>query len=532
MNAAAEALFPEMPRRLRSLWDELERHPRARAAAVLAGFTTLGLFWGAAVAAGGMGAALLCISIVACICCVIDFRVGVMLLIVMMPISASVLFPHAMFGITGLNPLNLLLVATLGVFMMRAIGTGGMKGFMPKPLLVLYIIPIAVGAFIGMWHVPEIPTLFLSSEMIFFNTPATYVRDMFAKPMAIVLYALLIAAAVARSKQPERFVTPMLLSVFVMAALAITFVATSGVSLSQLAGTYSRQFFSKLGLHANDLGRLYAVAYALLLFVWDRTDRMVLKSVLLVAMFMVGLALLFTFSRGAFFGFLVVNLIYLFSRRTMKTFLLAVILVPLGVILAPGAFWSRLQAGVGEGLNEITAGRVDEIWLPLIPEVLASPPWGRGLGSIMWSDAMRYEQMAFVGHPHNAYLQAYMDMGIIGAAALVLFWIYAWVNFRRLAKDYRVSVELQGFFEGAAAGVIAMLVTGIAGSNLRPVPEQGFLWLALGIMWGVQRHLRRAEKAEVEARKAADVKFSPTPGFSPAPSFSPAPAFSPAPREI
>src|SRR5258708_36120401 len=107
-----------------AMGQRLWQSPRSRQAIVIAAFALLGLVWGAGVALGGMGAALLCISIVACICCMIDFRAGVMLLIIMMPISSSVLFPHAMFGITGLNPLNLLLVATLGVFLMRTIGTG------------------------------------------------------------------------------------------------------------------------------------------------------------------------------------------------------------------------------------------------------------------------------------------------------------------------------------------------------------------------------------------------------------------------
>jgi O-antigen ligase len=522
---------PEPSSRLLATWRRLYENPTSRQAMVLAAFTLLGLVWGAGVAVGGMGAALLCISLVACICCVIDFRVGVMLLIIMMPISSSVLFPHAMFGLTGLNPLNLLLVATLGVFMMRTIGTGGMKGFVPRPLLLLYIAPITVGALIGMNHVHEIPTLFKSSEVIFFDTPLTYLRDMLLKPMGVVVFAVLIGAAVGRSKQPEKFVTPMLLSVFVMALLSIVFVASSGVSLSQLAGTYSRHFFSQLGMHANDLGRLYAAAYALLLFVWDRSERIFLKTVLLFAMGMVALALFFTFSRGAFFGFIVVNVIYLFSRRTMKTFLLAVVVIPLVLILAPGALWSRVEMGIGQGLNEITAGRVDEIWIPLLPEIFSSPPWGRGMGSIMWTDAMKFDLMAFVGHPHNAYFQAYMDLGLIGGGLVLAFWIYGWMNFRRLAKDKRVSGELQGFFEGAAAGVASFLIAGIAGSSLMPVPEQGFLWLALGVMWGVQRHLSRLAPAAKPAAAVGPMPvFSPAPTFSPAPEFSPAGAFTSAPR--
>src|SRR5437868_5530975 len=178
------------------------------------------------------------------------------------------------------------------------------------------MVPFIVAGLVGMGNIDKIPTIFKASEMIFFDNEFGYLRDFLLKPLGLVVYALLVAAAVGRSKQPEKFVTPMFLSIFVMAALSVTFVVTSGASLSQLASSYSRAFFSSLGMHANDLGRLYAVAYALLLFVWDRSERIVLKTVLVFAMAMVALALMLTFSRGAFLGFVIVNAIYLISRRT------------------------------------------------------------------------------------------------------------------------------------------------------------------------------------------------------------------------
>src|SRR6185503_19945863 len=212
-----------------------------------------------------------------------------------------------------------------------------------------------MGGIVGMQHIDEIPRLFKASEMIYFDGPMGYWRDMILKPLGFVIYAMLIAAAVGRSQRPERFVTPMLLSVYVMALLAIGFVIESGAHLSDLAGVYARQFFSALGMHANDLGRLYAVAYALLLFTWDRTSRVSLKMLLFTAMVMVTIALVLTFSRGAFMGFVIVNLIYLASRRTMKTLVRAAIAVPLGFMLAPGAFCSRLGLGFGGG------GDADEV---------------------------------------------------------------------------------------------------------------------------------------------------------------------------
>jgi O-antigen ligase len=464
--------------------------PRTRRTAAIAALAAAGAVAGAAIALGGVAALILLLALLACAACLYDFRAGVALMIVIMPISQSYVFPHAMFGITGLNPLNLLILSTLAAYVMRSAGEkGAILGFVPRPVGWLLIAPMAMGAFLGMDDVGKIPAIFRDLDMIFFDNAFGYWRDMFGKPMTFVAYALLVAAAVHHSDKPERFVTPMVLSAVVMALLPLVYVAISGATLSQLAGTYARMFFSPLGMHANDLGRLYACAYALLLFTWDRTGNVALKTTLFLTMGLVVLALLMTFSRGAFFGFILVNLIYLFSRRHVKTLAMAALAIPVGLYFTPGAVWYRVTMGFGEGLNAISAGRVGEIWQPLSSTFLDSPLWGNGLGSIMWSRPMIDGRLLQVAHPHNAYLEAYMDMGLIGLALLVAFWVLVWRRFRAFGRDARLSRELQGLFEGAAAGLAAFLVAGIAGSSLTPAPEQAFLWLMVGALFGIQRRL-------------------------------------------
>jgi O-antigen ligase len=462
---------------------------RALAIAALAAF---GAACGAAIGLAGVAALILFLVFVACVFVLRDWRAGVVLMILIMPISQSYVFPHAMFGITGLNPLNVLIAVTMGMLFMALAGKGELRHFVPRSVAWLYLAPFAMGALLGMGHVDRIPQSFRDLDMIFFSDAPGYLRDMFGKPFLFVLYALLVAMAVKRSREPARFITPAVVSIVVMAAVSLVYFAISGVSLSQLAGTYTRHFLSPLGLHANDLGRLYACAYALLLFMWDRTGNMALKTALMGAMVLVVLALLITFSRGAFFGFILVNVIYLFSRRRVKTLVLATLLIPVGLYFTPGAVWDRVTMGFGAGLNTISAGRVAGIWEPLLPTLADSPVWGKGLGSILWSAPMIDGRLYQVAHPHNAYLQAFTDTGLIGLVLFTAFWIHAWRRFRALRNDARISPELQGFFEGSAAGLAAFLVAAVAGSSLMPVAAQAFLWLAVGMMFGVHRRLAAA----------------------------------------
>jgi O-antigen ligase len=451
----------------------------------LAGF---GAMWGVALAMGELDTLWVCLAVLASLAVLFDFRIGAVLLILLLPVSESSLFPHAILGVGGLNPINVLVAGTLLSYLLRGRVKGG-AGLVPKQALWLFIVPITVAALIGARHADEILPSFYYDSLIHFVEPIGYLRDMFVKPMLMVLVALLIGAAVARSKKADSFIAPMVVSIWVMCLVAIGYVLASGVkSLGELAGTDARTFFMMgIGMHANDLGRLYAVAYALLLFTWAGTPSKTAKTVLVASMGVVTLALLLTFSRGAFLGFVVVNLLFLFWRFNAKTLALALLVATVAVFFMPGAVYDRVMVGFGIGggdANAVSAGRVDEIWLPLAPELLRSPIWGNGLGSIMWADAMYAGIILPVTHPHNAYFEALLDLGLLGSGLLIAYFIHVWRGFRALGSNSYLSPAMRGFFQGAAAALISFAVSGTAGSSLTPKPEYCFLWMAIGMMYG------------------------------------------------
>jgi len=121
----------------------------------------------------------------------IDFRVGVVALILLMPISgSSTLFPHEMLGVVGLNPLNLLLAGTLCAWLVHAFAAGSTR-FVPRPLLWLYIVPILVAGVIGSRHIREIaPTLLVLYQGLDFPGAARYLQEMVLKPLLLVVFWL------------------------------------------------------------------------------------------------------------------------------------------------------------------------------------------------------------------------------------------------------------------------------------------------------------------------------------------------------
>lgn len=452
-----------------------------------AGIAATGMLAGAVVALAGLNALYLGVSLIACGFILSDFRIGVVLLIVLMPVSTTSIFPHAMLGITGLNPLNLLLFGTLGSCLLRGLTDGSLRRFLPRPLLWLYIVPILVAGMLGARHVGEILPAFYIHELIDFVGAGGYFRDIVIKPLFIVIFALLVGAAVSRSARPEKFLVPALVSIWIMGLLVVVYVALSGVALSRLAGSDARAFLSTLGLHANDLGRLFAIAYALLLFTWYESKDARMRFALMASMVLAVAALVLTFSRGAFAAFVLVNLVFLVWRRSVKSLIVFALLASIVLLALPAAVHERVLAGEGQGLNAISAGRVEGLWLPLLPEVMRSPVYGSGLGSIMWSEPMRTGGGANVlqaTHPHNAYLQALLDMGAAGLLLLCAYYVHVWRKFRMLGRDPALSPALRGFFLGGAAGLLAMLFSGVSDGSLAPRPEQVFLWLAIGMMYG------------------------------------------------
>jgi O-antigen ligase len=452
------------------------------------GIVALGAAMGLGLVFGELEALWVALSVIAAIAVLYDFRVGAVLAIIMLPLSDSTLFPHALFGLTGLNPLNLILGTTLLSYLLHGrTPQSGMQAaaFVPRPLLLLYIVPLLIAGFLGSRHADEVAPILYELMAIHFLDATGYLRDVVFKPMLMVLTAILVGAAVARSKKPERFLFAIGISIAVICLISIWYVVRSGASMAELADARAREFFSAIGLHANSLGRLCAVGYALLLFAWSESRDRRFRTACVAAMGLVVVALTLTFSRGAFVGFLIVNALFFLWRFNAKTVALLLLAGVAVVLAAPEQVFERISLGFASGdWNEISAGRIDGIWLPVLPEIWKSPLWGQGLGSVMWSDAMRHGLMLEVTHPHNAYLEALLDVGVVGLAVLLAYYTHVWKSFRTLGSNAFLSPEMRGFYQGAAAGLLSFLVTGFAGSSLAPLPETAFLWIAIGVMYG------------------------------------------------
>ncbi len=464
------------------------RESKASSAWLLLGITALvafGAACGVALAMGEIQALYVSLAFIACIAVVVDYRIGAVLLILMMPVSATNLFPHQLMGVTGLNPVNVLIIATAAAYILRG-QMENVRAVVPPQVVWLYIVPIFLGSLLGMNHVDDIAPIFYEMMAINYTNAIGYVRDEAFKPMLMVVAALLVASAVMKADKPERFITAIAVAACTLAFVEFAFIIVSNVRLGQLASPHARSFFLEIGMHANSLGRIFVTAFALLLFVWWETKKPVTKSALFVALAIISFAILFTFSRAAFLGFFVVSGLFLLWKFNAKSLALCLGGLAVAAALAPNYVYERITFGFSSGdANVVSAGRTETIWAPLLPELWKSPIWGNGLGSIMWSTPMEQGAMEIVNHPHNAFLEAALDMGFLGLAVLMVFYWTVWRGWRALGSNPYLSPEMRGFFQGSCAAAIAFGVACMTGGSLRPEPENGLLWVAIGMMYGV-----------------------------------------------
>ena len=424
------------------------------------------------------------VTVSACVAILIDYRIGAVLLIVLLPVSATALFPGAMLGITGLNPINLLLAGTLGAYLLR--GRLEHPGpLVPQPLLWLYVVPIVLAGLIGTRYIDDMHPGFFEAMVVNYTAWPGYLRDTMVKPLFTVLAALLVAVAVAKASKPEPYIAAIAVGACLLALVMLGFIIASEVRLGSLASARARAFFTEIGTHANSLGRVFVTAYALMLFSWWETKHEPARLALFAVLGLLSFVILLTFSRNAFLGFFLVNGLFVVWKFNMKKLGLALLGTGIAAALAPEVVYRRLTHGFDAGADAVSAGRIEGIWLPLAPETLTSPLWGSGLDSIMWSRALNSGAMEFVGHPHNAYLQAVLDMGLIGLVLLVAFYWHVWNGFRALGSNAYLTPVMRGFFQGACAALLAFLLAGMTGGSLRPQPENALLWIAIGMMYGV-----------------------------------------------
>ena len=197
------------------------------------------------------------------------------------------------------------------------------------------------------------------------------------------------------------------------------------------------------------------------------------NTAFLVATPVVGLALLFTFVRGAWLA-LAVGCCYLAVRR-YKVFLLFVPFVMLASLLVPGNFSeSALATG--------SLGDRQQGWAQNINKAV-SAPFGNGIGAtgaagLKAQQVERTNQVVY--EPDNQYFKALYELGVFGLWALGLLLVGLVLTSR--AMERRVADADRAWALGLSAHVLGAIAAASISTWFEIFPNDLFLWMTLAVV--------------------------------------------------
>ncbi len=428
----------------------------------------------------------------------LDYRIGLMLAVLVMPYGNAPFIPRA----APLSMLNVLLLGVCLAFLLRwtLSRMTGTRIVIPltRELRWFYLLPVTVAMLIGSSHLGEISPRYLDFAHIDSYGLKDYWVSLYLKMMLLVFMGCIHGAAIVERGNGLRFAVTTIVSGVLFVIGIFVMIAWTGVSFEMLKGARSL-LFPILGNNNNQAAALLLVPLGCVLFMREFVTNRLTRNCLLGATLIIAVGVVLTFSRGGFMAMLFMLGFYVWHFKRLGLGLAVLTLVVAGAAVAPDAIRERLMTGLedapvskqltgsGAGGDELTAGRV-WIWRQLAPEILRSPVVGRGLGSVQWSEAAK-DGRYYANHPHNLYLEILMDLGLVGAVCIAIFYRYVWKLFRRLSEDERLMPAMRGYFLGSAAGLLGMLVYGFSNGNYYPASEQLYFWVNIGLALGYQRYL-------------------------------------------
>ncbi|WGD54980.1 O-antigen ligase family protein [Bradyrhizobium sp. CB1650] len=440
---------------------------------------------------GELAYALLYFSLVFAVIIFANYRNGIWLLTLLLPFASTQLVPRELFGVVGLNPFNILFVLTLlSLFAASAFRREDIQFVSLPTTFWIYVGVVTLGAYVGVGSV-EREIVLPNSEPL---TKTTYLLDAFFKPLMILAVAWL-AAVLSRNGNGRSVIWALAPAYITFFFVIAGYLVGNGISLQGLVAG-DREFLNWTGLHANDVGELANIGLAILLFTALASSAPWSRAILLACAGAAATTAALTFSRAAFVGIGIILGYYVWKQRSVGRFLLALSAIVTVALLLPDAFFERASTGLATGDEQaITAGRLDEIWRPLIGTFWEAPIIGHGLYSTLWATPNLRGAMLPVGQAHSAYLDVALDLGIVGIVVVAAFFWSVWTMFRDLSKHH-IDPQWRGVFEGCTVCLLFLAIQGFTNDRFTPTPPQAALWLCYGLALGQAQSTRSIKRAQ------------------------------------
>lgn len=299
-------------------------------------------------------------------------------------------------------------------------------------------------------------------------------------------------------ERPDRLrsvVTAVLASSVVPCLFAVLQFATgqgsgtiSGSGLGRVTGTF---------VHPNPFATYLAIVLVLAVAVLPHAARRLDQVAIMSVIGLSTVCLTLTYSRGGWIAALV-GLAYLLGKRSILLLALAGAVVVTLVMFAPPVQERFADIGAPPPVEGVPANSLEwrvGYWQDVLPLASVNPITGIGMEGVQASTSAGLP-------PHNAYVQSYVETGLLGLGALLAVVITGAVTLRRRVRQAADGLErgLALAASGIALGLLAQTLT----ENL--LTQTMALWyFAAAATWG----LASGQLAERRLRLSLAVHDSP-----------------------
>jgi hypothetical protein len=405
---------------------------------------------------------------------------GLSLMILITPFSGMAFISSNILGITGFKLLN---VIAITVFLSWLIKGGEVVTFTnsvrARASLIIYVY-IALLIFEFLRSYVNLDELVIRNTVNFGEyrySSFGYILSYLIKPLLYTVSFIYIINHVKTIVILEKLTDLLLYSLFFF-AVATLFISADLVISGQYRGLLRDTFKSIFGLHYNSVATILMLGLPLALSRSLSSGRgwVIIFGTLTVA-------LLFAQSRGAILGGISGIMAFLYLQRKLDArLLIAIIFIGLlGFVLSDIIITLFSRGLESRDFSEISSGRLDSMWIPLISELTTNPYrilFGFGLYGMIMTDAYMFSSDFFQAtHAHNAYLNLIVDGGLIVFLPFVFLLFYSFKHAMTISRKFNNST-----FNALLSSVIVYLVAGMSGRQFTPNTGNAMLFIIIAIL--------------------------------------------------
>jgi probable O-glycosylation ligase (exosortase A-associated) len=222
----------------------------------------------------------------------------------------------------------------------------------------------------------------------------------------------------------------------------------------------------------NDSAMAILIMIPYMFFMLQTKPRVRARLILMTGMILASLTVLFSFSRGAFIGFMTMVL-YMWAKGTNKLKSGLIILGVVGLFFAimPPEYWERIESVKGYATEGSAQGRLDA-WKGGIQMMVDSPLLGCGIGNFSRAYGERYNTInARWTAAHSLYIEF---IGQLGVPGLLFILGYILLTLRTFHFTRKITRQVEGkeartlekIMLGAECGFVTYLVTTVFLSSM------------------------------------------------------------------